>query len=194
MNTFRIIRILAAGLLAVGASFVLASPASAAPAGCAGTGAAYPPSGCGISISATVVTSGDQLTVTGTGFRVGESVTGTVFSAPMALGTKPADATGTVSFTFSTAALDLGVHRVELRGTSGIVLTTNFTVVAAGQGSGLPAGTQTGSAAGTGSTGALAFTGSNAIIPMSIIGAVLIAAGGTAVVVTRRRRSIPTDY
>jgi hypothetical protein len=190
MNTFRIIRILAAGLLAVGASFVLASPASAAPAGCEGTGAAYPPSGCGIAISATVATSGDQLTVTGTGFGIGELVTGTVFSAPMALGTKPADATGTVSFTFSTAALDLGVHRVELRGTSGTLLTTNFTVVAAGQASGLPAGTAT----GTGSTGALAFTGSNAIIPMSIIGAVLIAAGGTAVVVTRRRRSIPTDY
>jgi LPXTG-motif cell wall-anchored protein len=45
-----------------------------------------------------------------------------------------------------------------------------------------------------GSTGALASTGSNAIIPMSIIGAMLIAAGGTAVVVTRRRRNTPTDY
>jgi hypothetical protein len=45
-----------------------------------------------------------------------------------------------------------------------------------------------------GSTASNASTGSNAIIPMSIIGAVLIAAGGTAVVVTRRRRSTPTDY
>jgi hypothetical protein len=45
-----------------------------------------------------------------------------------------------------------------------------------------------------GSTASNASTGSNAIIPMGIIGAVLIAAGGTAVVVTRRRRSTPTDY
>jgi hypothetical protein len=192
MNTFRLIRILAAGLLAVGASFVLASPASAATS-CPANGAAYPPASCSISLSATTVVVGDQVTVTGRGFGSGESVTGTVLPS-MALGTKPADATGTVSFTFSTAALDLGVHRVELRGTSGIFCSADFTVVAAGQGSGLPAGTQTGSAAGTGSTGALAFTGSNAVIPMSIIGAVLIAAGGTAVVVTRRRRSIPTDY
>jgi hypothetical protein len=189
MNTFRLIRILAAGLLAVGASFVLASPASAVTS-CPANGAAYPPASCSIAISATTVNSGDQVTVTGRGFGSGESVTGTVFSAPMALGTKSADTAGTVSFTFSTAALDLGAHRVELRGTSGIFMSADFTVVAAGQGSGLAAGT----AAGTGSTGALAFTGSNAIIPMSIIGAVLIAAGGTAVVVTRRRRSIPTDY
>jgi hypothetical protein len=192
MNTSKLIRILVAGLLAVGASFVLASPASASTS-CPANGAAYPPASCSIALSATTVVVGDQVTVTGRGFGSGESVTGTVLPS-MALGTKPADATGTVSFTFSTAALDLGAHRVELRGTSGIFCSADFTVVAAGQGSGLPAGTQTGSAAGTGSTGALAFTGSNAIIPMSIIGAVLIAAGGTAVVVTRRRRSIPTDY
>ena len=44
---------------------------------------------------------GEKQTAVGTGFKPGESVTGVMTSEPIALGTKVADAQGTVTFTWT---------------------------------------------------------------------------------------------
>ena len=81
-----------------------------------------------LSVSATTVRQGRTVTVTGTGFT--SQVRGTVHSAPMDLGTQIPDSSGTVRFTFSTAALEPGVHTVVLTSGETSVRAT-FTVVSA---------------------------------------------------------------
>jgi hypothetical protein len=68
------------------------------------------------------------VTISGSGFAPGDTVTATVYSNPIALGSRTADSNGNVSFTFTpTAALDAGGHRVELAGT-GVTASATLTV------------------------------------------------------------------
>ena len=87
-----------------------------------------PPSG---SLSASTVAPGDTLTVTAAGYEALESVTATLHSAPIALGSTPADALGSLSFTFTVPAdIEPGSHSVELTGVSSArVLSLAFEVV-----------------------------------------------------------------
>jgi hypothetical protein len=82
---------------------------------------------------------GETLTVTGTGFQPGESVTATVYSEPVGLGAKQADATGKVVFTWQVAAgTAIGQHRVELVGALSGKVDGAFTVEAVGKTGNLP--------------------------------------------------------
>ena len=113
-----------------------------------------PPTG---SLSAGTVAPGGSLTVTASGFDAGESVTATLHSAPVSLGTLAADGTGAVSLTFIVPAdLEPGTHALELVGASSArTLSLTFEVVATAPASPqiLPVtGTPTGSEASVGLT------------------------------------------
>ncbi len=113
-----------------------------------------------------------------------------MFSTPRNLGVKEVDSNGRVTFTFNTAGLGVGAHTIQIKGLqSGIVLRASFTVVAAGAGTGSGTLASGGTAVTSGSGSGLAFTGSNAIVPLAFAGGVLLAVGGGAVVAGRRRNA-----
>ena len=104
-------------------------------------------------LSAATVAPGGQLTVTGTGFTPGETVTATLFSTPIHLGTVSADAAGTASLVFVVPAdIEPGEHRVELVGlSSGVRVSAPFEVLGVEVPRTLPAtGRSSGPLAGTG--------------------------------------------
>lgn len=104
-------------------------------------------------LSATTVSPGGQLTVSGTGFTPGEPVDVTLHSTAVALGTVIADAEGAAALTFTVPAdLEPGEHRVELVGQrSGVRVSVAFEVLGVEDPSTLPAtGRTTGAQAGTG--------------------------------------------
>ncbi len=181
MSALRLTRFIVVAALALSVLLMIAGPASAQPGYSAG----------GITVSLSASMSDDSITATGSGFGSGETVTGTVFSNPVDLGTKNADSSGEVSFTFSVQNLSLGEHTVVLSGPSGSGSAT-FTVTPGGQDG--VAAVDRGSSAGGDEAGAsvrdvlLALTGLNAIIPLSILG-LLVVGGGAAVVSSRRSRS-----
>lgn len=87
---------------------------------------------------------GQQQRATGHGFQPGESVSGLMFSTPVDLGTRIADANGDVTFTFTLAGdAETGQHTVTLTGTFSGSVSERFTVTAppglAATGSGLSA-------------------------------------------------------
>ena len=148
MSMRRLTRVLAAATLLLGGSLLAAAPASAQ--------SAYPPGSTAatLSISASAVAQGDPVIVSGANYKPNEAVTATVFSTPQPLGTKIATSNGTFNYSFSTANLSLGAHRVVVTGATGDSASAAFTVVAPGQASGLPAGTSSGSSgSGSGSLG-----------------------------------------
>ena len=199
MSALRLTRSSAVATLALGVLLVIAGPASAQP----GYGAG------GITVSLSTSMSDDSITATGSGFSSGETVTGTVFSNPVDLGTKNADSSGEVSYTFSVQNLAPGEHTVVLSGPSGSGSAT-FTATEGGQDDGVAAlesGPLTGGGESDASAGdglvpgdglvrsvagvlasILASIGSNAIIPLSVIGLLLIAGGCAAVASSRRSR------
>ena len=72
---------------------------------------------------------GEKQTAVGTGFKPGESVTGVMTSEPIALGTKVADAQGTVTFTWTIpSGTDLGTHAVTLTGATSGSVSASFQV------------------------------------------------------------------
>jgi hypothetical protein len=74
---------------------------------------------------------GATLTFTGSGYRLGEAVTATVFSEPVAVGTEAADASGSVAFSWTVpAGFAPGDHRVELSGARSGTASAGFTVAA----------------------------------------------------------------
>src|SRR4051794_14773895 len=107
------------------------------------------------------------------GFQPYEKVTLTLPSPPVALAPSPADANGTVTVEFPLpAGTPIGAHTLELAGDQGSHYEDALTVVAA-----------------TTSSGAsLAYTGASIALPLGG-GTVLVAAGATAMVVGRRRRT-----
>ncbi|WP_127782108.1 hypothetical protein [Rhodococcus sp. X156] len=142
MKALRVTRVLAAATLVMGGSLLAAAPASAQ---------VYNPDAPPVaSISQTIVVAGQNVTVNAFNFNIGEIVVGTVFSTPRNIGTAVADGAGAVSFTFSTAGLEAGPHHVDLVGSAGNIARVEFTVVAPGQGSGIPGGNGTGTGNGSG--------------------------------------------
>ncbi|WP_243229169.1 choice-of-anchor G family protein [Microbacterium sp. CIAB417] len=108
---------------------------------------------------------GDTQTAVGTGFQPGETVTGTMNSDPLALGTQVADSNGTVTFTWKIpAGTDLGTHSVTLSGAESGSDSDTFRVVADG----------------------LATTGLDTGLAVPI-GIVLAALGAAGIVIGRRK-------
>lgn len=148
-----------------------------------------------VTVSGSVVAQGDNFTVTINGVP-GRVYSATVFSTPKFLGTKAADSTGKVSFTFSTKDLPAGDHRVEVTDTvTGKVATAYFSVTpatagTASDGTSNQAGGTSNQAGGSDSgSGALAFTGAEAVIPLSVLGVILVGGGAAAVVASRSRKA-----
>ncbi|WP_308797462.1 HtaA domain-containing protein [Agromyces silvae] len=74
---------------------------------------------------------GATLTFSGSGYRLGEAVTATVFSEPIVVGTATADASGSVAFSWTVpAGFAPGDHRVELSGARSGTASAGFTVAA----------------------------------------------------------------
>jgi hypothetical protein len=174
MSGHRLSRVVAAAALLFAGSLLAAAPASAQVYNGGGTAT--------LSISSSIVEQGASLVVSGSNYVGNESITGTVFSAPLSLGTQMSTASGTFSYTFSTATLSLGSHHVVASGSTGDSASVAFTVVAAGQASGVPV-----SSIDTGRPGA--GSGPNAVLVGAGIALVVVALGGGVFMVRRRRES-----
>ena len=99
--------------------------------------------------------------------RPGETVTGTMLSEPLALGTQVANAAGEVTFTWTIpAGTELGAHSVVLEGTDSGSVSGTFRVVA--------------------SDGGLAPTGLDLGVTVPI--GIMLALFGTWAVITGRRK------
>ncbi|WP_341956375.1 choice-of-anchor G family protein [Microbacterium sp. LWH13-1.2] len=110
-----------------------ASASATAEASASADAAADPTGKIAIAIRVPVLERGSQQTAVGTGFAPGESVSGVMTSAPIALGTQVANAQGTVTFTWTVpSSTDLGTHTVTLTGVSSGSVAATFQVVASG--------------------------------------------------------------
>jgi hypothetical protein len=153
--------------------------------------AAYPPTG---TPGTPVVTQDGVESIVFSSLQPSTPYDVVVHSAPVDLGTKMSDASGSLTVTFSTAGLDVGAHSVVATSPSGDVATATFTVVAAPGAS--PAGGSSGSsglAAGGASAPSqasqLAFTGFR-VAGLLAVALCLVAVGLVAVRIGRRRRGV----
>ena len=108
------------------------------------------------------------------GFQPFEVVTLTMHSTPVALGTFEADANGVVTVEFTVpAGAAAGTHTLVLSGDAGTYFQEAITVAA-------------GTAVTEASSNGLAYTGADVAVPLALGGG-LLALGGGALVVSRRR-------
>lgn len=159
-------RLLGMGVIAVAAVALGAGPAGAVE---------YPPSSPTASVSSSTATPGGTVSVQSSGWQADSSVSLTLFSDPVSLGSVTADSSGafstTVTIPSGTAA---GAHRIVLSGTdaNGNAATQEIAItvtVAAGDGS-------------------LPRTGSDSP-PYILFGAGLLLVGAVLAVVARRRHT-----
>ena len=110
-----------------------AAASATATASASADAAADPTGNIAIAIKHPVRERGTQQTAVGTGFTPGETVTGVMTSAPVALGSQVANSQGTVTFTWTVpTATDLGTHTVTLTGATSGSVSASFQVVASG--------------------------------------------------------------
>ncbi len=157
-------------LIAAGALLVVGMQAPAL--------AVYPPSGCALTVSATSVAAGGNVTGSGCGLAGGSPVTIPIESTPQVLGTVVTDSAGAFSKTVTIPAnLAPGAHTLKATGTdpSGapLVLSASLTVAAA-------------STPGSGTS--VAFSGANTW-PALLVGGGLLLVGVMLVMTVRRRRA-----
>lgn len=154
----------------------------AVPALTAGLAAAATYAPTGGSASSVSGPPGSRITVSGSGFQPGSSVTVEFFSTPVVLGTTTADATGraTASVSIPSNAAE-GPHTIELIGVnpSGAAITVSIPFTVTG-------GTTGTSSTGTVSGSTLATTGAR-VLGMGVVGLTLLATGGFFVYTSRRR-------
>ena len=160
-------------LLALGAVVLIAA---AGPAGAQD----YPPGGDDVAVSDSSVEPGQPITISAQIFQPGTSVTFTLFSAPVVLGTATADANGvaTITATIPTTAA-AGTHTIEASGigADGQPLTVTQTITVLG-------------ATGAGS---MPDTGSSNSVPATQVAIAAITGGGLLVLLGYKRRSAKTE-
>lgn len=151
----------------------------------------YPPAPDSLTVSDSTVVAGASVTATAQVCAPGETVTfsfdGTV------VGTAEANASGVATLTFAIPA-GTAPGSYTLTATCGGQTLSNTITVEAGQGTGTvttPAAVTPVGTGGTGGATALPRTGSDGAGTMARIGVVLVAAGGLALVLSRRRSSLP---
>jgi hypothetical protein len=161
-----------------GTAVGLAGPVNAAPGSKGCTQGSYPPANSTVALSRSRATVGMTMSYRARCYKPGEKVTATVYSTPQQVGVTTADATGTVSGSFTVPSnLKPGRHTLELAAATG-TQSASFVVVPSG------------AAAGSGSRSAgdsLAFTGSDAAKTAGA-GIVLLLGGGALVVAAKRRK------
>ncbi len=143
-----------------------------------------------LALDKTTATVGESVGATATGFESGASVAFVFNSDPVDIGTVTADADGVASTTFTVPSVELGTHTVTA---TGISATTGEVVTLSSQIEIVAIGTDgTGTGTGTGSDGSLPRTGSNST-DLLRVGALLVAAGGAVVLITRKRAQAKID-
>lgn len=188
-------RVFGRSVLGVAAAGVALAVVVLAPAAVAATpsspvavvmGVQWPAGGTRVMVNASVVTQGDGLIVTVDG-QPGQVYSAAVSATPAVLGARAVDAAGKVSFTFDTKGLSVGSHRVEVTNSAtGAKASADFTV-AAGQPGSATGGASKPTEAGD---GALAFADSDAIIPLTVLGVILVAGSVAAVIALRARKTL----
>lgn len=146
-------------------------------------GAQYPPLPPTLTISDITLVPGEETTITGSGWEPGSIVSFLLFSDPVRLGT--AEVTADTTFTAELEIPDSvapGTHTLQVRGTdeSGAPRVEELTIEV------LAAGTDSDDVATAGAT-TLAFTGTSTAVGLGLA-AVLLIAGGVALLIARRRR------
>ena len=141
-----------------------------------GTGVAgaqqYPPAEESATVSDTTVEPGQPITIRVEGFQ--GTVTFTLFSAPVVLGTATANSAGVATLTATIPENTTpGTHRIDATGTGldGQPLTVSVNITVLGAGTGLPT------------------TGSGSTTPLTQTAVAALAAGGLLVLLANRRRS-----
>lgn len=165
------------------AAMALAIVALAAPA----AAQQYPPAVNSLTLSDSTPTPGQTITVTARTFQTGSTVTVTLTSNPVVLGSGTADAAGIMALQATIPVnTPLGEHTITADGTapdgSPLSLSASLTVVpaaAAGAGAGAGAG---------GGAGALPRTGTDSSLPLAKLGLGLAAIGGIITAVAAKRR------
>ena len=140
----------------------------------------YPPAVNSLTVSDTTPTPGQTITIEGRTFAQGATVTVTLASVPVVIGTAAADPSGVVSLQATIpAATTLGLHTITATGQapdgSELSVSVSITVVAA-DGATDPAG------------GALPRTGDDSSIPLAKLGVTLAAIGGVVTAIAAKRR------
>jgi hypothetical protein len=138
-------------------------------------------------LSTTSLIVGEKVTLTASGFAYGETVSLTLHSAAVAVGSFAADDAGTLNTTFVVPAIEAGAHELTLTGeTSAVTLDVPVTVAAVATPEAGPGAEQPATAAGT-----LPVTG-GPTGPEVVLAGLLIGAGALLEWVARRRRSTST--
>ena len=141
--------------------------------------AAYPPGPPSIAAGSSTTCAGCQNTVTVSGFMPGSTVSFTLHSTPISLGSASVDAAGGATLTFQIpSGTDPGEHTLVVTGTapSGSTLTLSVPIMVT-----------TGSVSvGGNAPGSLPRTGTDILIPMEV-GAAVLGAGGALLFLARRR-------
>ncbi|MTD13401.1 hypothetical protein GIS00_05515 [Nakamurella sp. YIM 132087] len=138
-----------------------------------------------IYLSGDEVSQGGALDITAAGFYPDETVTVTLHSTPIVLGSFIADASGAVAGTVTIPTdAEVGAHTITLDGvTSGLSVSADIYVLAASAGGG---GTGGGGSSGGGSGPDLAATGVDSL-GIASWGVGLVLVGGAALALARRR-------
>lgn len=145
----------------------------------AAIGAAGPAAAQGYTPTTVVIVpvDGNTVNVNGTGFLPGATITVTIQSNPIVLGTATANASGSFSKDFEIPCVEDGLHTITASGTGA---------------NGLPASTSTQVTIKNcviATDARLAFTGSNDTFPFVGAGIGLVLAGAVLIVIAHRRRS-----
>lgn len=137
--------------------------------------------------SSSSVTAGGQITLSGNGWKAGSTVTLTLHSDPVSLGTATVDASGAFTKTVTIPAdTTAGTHTISISGTdpAGAPRTVSLTITVSAATT--AASTAPSTAASTAPTNQLPRTGSSSM-PMTLAGLALLAVGGLLVLQGRRR-------
>jgi hypothetical protein len=138
---------------------------------------AYGPNAPAIGTNTVAAGPGGSVTITGSSFVPGETITFVLHSTPVTLGTTTASATGSFSANLTIPSdTPPGLHTLIATGSTGDSSTTEITVTG---------GTATVAVA----TPDLPFTGAD-IAAVSGVGAVALAVGGMLLLAGRRRRQL----
>jgi hypothetical protein len=140
---------------------------------------AYGPNAASITTSTSTIGPGGTVTVVGSSFVPGETITLVLHSTPVTLGTTTADPSGSFSANVTIPSdTPAGAHTVIATGSTGDSSTTDLTVTGA-----------TPSVAVAVATPDLPFTGAD-IAAVSSVGAIALALGGMLLLAGRRRRQV----
>jgi hypothetical protein len=147
----------------------------------------YPPSSGGLAVSTSEASPGAEVTISGGGYAPNSDVTVTFESVPVVLAVVRADASGQFSARVRIPVdATPGTHTLRATGVDaqGRPRVLSATINVTG-GQAPPAGTTSGGGAGS-HRGALVRTGPATVVPVSIAGAALIAAGALLLLQVRR--------